>query len=217
MAKIQILHAVLGPVQTNVYIAVNAQTQECVIIDPADQAAFLEETIRNKQLKPVAILLTHGHFDHIGAVRELKRAFDIPVYAHEAELSTLQDETVNLSAGYGRGVRLEPDHLLKDGEELQLAGSRIKVLHTPGHTVGGVCYYFPEQHYLFSGDTLFAGSVGRTDFPGGSMKTLIESIQQKLMPLPDDTMVLPGHGPDSDIGTEKQTNYYLAGYADGDT
>ena len=209
MSKIQVLHAVLGPIQTNVYIAVNTQTNECIIVDPADRADFLIGQIRDKHLKPVAILLTHGHFDHIGAVRELKEAFDIPVCVHEAEIPGLQDESINLSVNYGEGIRIEPDRPLRDGEELDLAGFKIRVLHTPGHTVGGACFYLPEEHYLFSGDTLFAGSVGRTDFPGGSMKTLIAAVKDKLLGLPDDTVVLPGHGPASDIGTEKRTNYYL--------
>ena len=209
MAKLQVLQAVLGPVQTNVYVAVNEDMQECILIDPADGAAFLEKTIREKGLQPAAILLTHGHFDHIGAVEELRKAFGIPVYAQEKEAAVLRDEAVNLSMNYGAGIRLEADRLLKDGEELELAGFRIKVLHTPGHTVGGACYYLPNEHYLFSGDSLFAGSVGRTDFPEGSMSDLVRGIRDKLFDLPGDTEVLPGHMGRTTIGYERQYNPFL--------
>uniref|UniRef100_UPI004055A4A4 MBL fold metallo-hydrolase n=1 Tax=Agathobacter sp. TaxID=2021311 RepID=UPI004055A4A4 len=200
---------VVGEVQTNCYIIINEETQECLIADPGAAARQLASRIRRDGLKPVAVLLTHGHFDHAGAAKELAEEFGILVYAHEAEGDTLKDPRKNVSWMAGKEERYAADVYVKEKEELDLAGFAIQVIHTPGHTKGGCCYYFKEKQVLFSGDTLFARSVGRTDFPGGSMSELVRSIREKLMILPDETIVYPGHDDATDIKTEKEHNPYL--------
>ena len=155
MGNLQIEKMVLGQVSTNCYLAVNTQTKEAILVDPAADARRIEKKIKEMAVKPVAILLTHGHFDHIGAAQELGTLYDIMIYAHEEEQEVMQDSMLNLSANFGEPFRAEPDMLLSGGQELVLAGMKIRVLHTPGHTKGGVCYYLPEEGVLFSGDTLF--------------------------------------------------------------
>jgi len=156
---------------------------------------------------PEAVVLTHGHFDHILAVEEIRRAFkEITVYAAEKEAKLLGDPRLNLTASYGTGVTLSPDHLVKDGDILELAGFKWQVIETPGHTEGSVCLWIKEEEVLISGDTLFAESLGRTDFPTGSSADIIRSIKERLFVLPDDTMVYPGHGEPTTIGHEKTHN-----------
>lgn len=183
MSNLKLETYVVGMVQTNCYIVANEQTGECLIIDPGASGEKLAEKIRSAGYRAVAILLTHGHFDHVGAARTLARIFDIPIYAHEAEKSTLKYPEKNVSWMVGVQESYDADLFLKDNEELQLAGFTIRVLHTPGHTEGGCCYYLPEEKVLFSGDTLFAQSVGRTDLPGGSMSQIVRSVREKLLPL----------------------------------
>lgn len=209
MGNLKVNQYVVGPVQTNCYVAMNTQTNECFILDPGASAKQLAERIRREQCTPVAILLTHGHFDHAGAAEELAEEFGIQIYAHEAEESTLTDSNKNVSWMMGASETYRADVFVKDGEVLELAGFQIKVLHTPGHTEGGCCYYLPEEEVLFSGDTLFAQSVGRTDLPGGSMSQIVRSIKGKLMTLPDDTVVYPGHNDVTTIETERNYNPYL--------
>lgn len=209
MDNIKILHFVLGPVATNCYIMINTETKEAIIIDPAANADRLSAEIVSQEVSPVAILLTHGHFDHIMAVNELKDKYDIPVYAHEDEEDVLKMTSLNMSTNMGVRYVTKADHYLKDGDRLELAGFNIIVYHTPGHTKGGVCYYLPEQKILFSGDTLFHYSIGRTDFPTGSMSTLVRSIKEKLFVLPDDVQVLTGHEDMTTIGFEKKYNPFL--------
>lgn len=200
----------VGPVCTNCYFAINNQTKEALVVDPGEQADMLKTKIEQLGIKPVAILLTHGHFDHASAAERLQKEFQIDIYAHEAEKETMEDPSRNLSGSMmGNPMRYQVDHYLQDGEEIDLAGFQIRVLHTPGHTPGGACYYIPDAMVLFSGDTLFCESVGRTDFPGGSASTLIRSIQDKLMPLPDYVKVYPGHNETSTIGNERAYNPYL--------
>lgn len=209
MVQIRVEQYVVGPVQTNCYFAVNEETGEVLIVDPGASAGKLAEIIAEKKLKPAAILLTHGHFDHAGAAEELAKQFDISIYALEKEQETLENPDLNLSGWEGKTRAYRADCYLRDEEEIDLAGVHIRVLHTPGHTVGGCCYFFPYQKLLFAGDTLFAQSVGRTDFPRGSMTDLVRSVREKLMTLPDDVTVYPGHNEITTIGTERMYNPYL--------
>ena len=211
----KINHYVVGPVQTNCYIVINNETKGCFIIDPGASGMQLAEKLKQDNLNPVAVLLTHGHFDHAGAAEELAKEFDIKIYAHEAERDTLADPKKNVSWMIGANESYHADVFLKDNEIINLADFEIKVLHTPGHTEGGCCYYVPEEHIVFSGDTLFADSVGRTDFPGGSMSQIVRSIQEKLLTLSEagnletDIMVYPGHNEPTTIETERMNNPYL--------
>ena len=211
MANLRVMEYTVGEVMTNCYFIVNEDTKETLIIDPGAEGNRLIERIGSEGLFPVAILLTHGHFDHAGAVKQLKEAFKIPVYAYEGEKQTLKDPMLNLTGMWSaHPVQYSADVYVKDEEVLELAGFKIRVLFTPGHTPGGCCYYFEEEKVLASGDTLFCGSIGRTDFPGGSMSKLVRGVKEKLFNLPGDTEVLPGHERRTTIGYEKQYNPFLA-------
>ena len=215
MSKMKINHYVVGMVQTNCYIVINDENKECFIIDPGAAGIQLAEIIKQDNLKPVAILLTHGHFDHAGGAADLAKEFDIKIYVHEAEEDTLHDPQKNVSWMVGAKESYDADVFLKDEEIITLAGFEIKVLHTPGHTEGGCCYYISEEDVIFTGDTLFAQSVGRTDFPGGSMSQIVRSIKEKLLTLNEpgnletDIMVYPGHNDPTTIETERMENPYL--------
>ena len=209
MAPLKVEQYVVGPVQTNCYFAVNDETKEMILIDPGANADRLIQIIEEEKLNPVAILLTHGHFDHAGGAAEVAAHFGIKVYAEEHERETLDDPKLNLSGWTGAETTYHADVFLKDEQEFDLAGFHIRVLITPGHTVGGCCYYFAYQDALFSGDTLFAQSVGRTDFPKGSASALIRGIKEKLLPLPDEVTVYTGHNDTTTIGTERRYNPYL--------
>ena len=215
MSNMKINHYVIGMVQTNCYIVINNETKECFVIDPGASGKQLAEKIRQDDLTPVGVLLTHGHFDHAGAAKTLAEEFGIKIYAHEAEAETLRDPQKNVSWMVNCNESYDADVFLKDEEVINLAGFEIKVLHTPGHTEGGCCYYIPAEAVLFSGDTLFAQSVGRTDFPGGSMSQIVRSIQEKLLALNEsgsletDIMVYPGHNDPTTIETERMNNPYL--------
>ena len=215
MSKMKINHYVVGPVQTNCYVVINKENKECLIIDSGASAKQLAELIRKDELTPVAVLLTHGHFDHAGGAEDLAKEFDIKIYAHEAERDTLGNPQKNVSWMVGASESYWADVYVKDEEVITLAGFDIKVLHTPGHTEGGCCYYVAEDDVVFTGDTLFAQSVGRTDFPGGSMSQIVRSVQEKLLSLNEagnletDIMVYPGHGDPTTIETERMNNPYL--------
>lgn len=209
MSQYKIKLMVLGQVSTNCYILYREDSKKAVIFDPADAPEQIEKELTGLGLEPEAVLLTHGHFDHIMAANQLKDRYGVPVIAHEEEAEVAKEPGLNLSSQFGVGYSLQVDRTVKDGDVLDIAGFTMKVLHTPGHTKGSVCYYLEQEEILFSGDTLFAGSVGRSDFPTGSGATLLRSIKEKLAVLPDNTEIFPGHGEQSDIGYEKTHNPFM--------
>lgn len=200
---------VIGIIGTNCYLVQNEDTKECILIDPAVLRAEIVSHIKNQGLKLTAILLTHGHFDHIMGVDGFLKEFQVPVYAHEKEEALLSDASLNSSSTYGRAYTFSDAVYVKDKEKLNAAGFDIEVIYTPGHTIGGCCYYIPAEGVLFSGDTLFCSSIGRSDFPTGSAGQLIRSIQERLMCLPDETKVYPGHMDETTIAFEKKNNPFL--------
>lgn len=200
---------ILGMVGTNCYLLCNMDIKECVLIDPADSQDEISRMIDESGCSLKGILLTHGHFDHIMAADAVRDKYGVKVYASCDEKNTLEQPHINLGEAYGLKLSVKADVWHKDGEILKLAGFDIEALHTPGHTEGGSCYYIREIGVLFSGDTLFCGSVGRTDFPGGSMSEIVRSIKEKVMVLPDDTKVYPGHGEGTSVSYERENNPFL--------
>lgn len=200
---------ILGMVGTNCYLLCNMDIKECVLIDPADSQDEISRMIDESGCSLKGILLTHGHFDHIMAADAVRDKYGVKVYASCDEKNTLEQPHIYLGEAYGLKLSVKADVWHKDGEILKLAGFDIEALHTPGHTEGGSCYYIREIGVLFSGDTLFCGSVGRTDFPGGSMSEIVRSIKEKVMVLPDDTKVYPGHGEGTSVGYERENNPFL--------
>lgn len=200
---------ILGMVGTNCYLLCNMDIKECVLIDPADSQDEISRMIDESGCSLKGILLTHGHFDHIMAADAVRDKYGVKVYASCDEKNTLEQPHINLGEAYGLKLSVKADVWHKDGEILKLAGFDIEALHTPGHTEGGSCYYIREIGVIFSGDTLFCGSVGRSDFPGGSMSEIVRSIKEKVMVLPDDTKVYPGHGEGTSVGYERENNPFL--------
>lgn len=191
-----------GIYDANCYILVERNTKECGIIDPGGDAPRLISQIDALNAKPKFILLTHGHIDHVGGVMDLVNKYNIPFYVSKADEEYMEKDnsvfgTLPKASGY-----------LKEGDALDLGDEIIKVIETPGHTKGGLCFLL-ENNKLFTGDTLFQGSIGRTDFPGGSMAEIINSIKEKLLPLGDEVDVYPGHGDMTTIGYEKKYNPFL--------
>ncbi|MGN0250134.1 MAG: MBL fold metallo-hydrolase [Oliverpabstia sp.] len=197
---------VLGMVSTNTWFLKNKETGALLIIDPADQPLLIQQKITAMEGKPEAILLTHGHFDHMMAAEAVRTRYQIPILAMEGEKNLLENPGYNLSQAWAGACTLKADRWLKDQEVLELAGFTIRVLHTPGHTQGSCCYYLEEEGVLFSGDTLFAGSVGRTDFPTSSTRQMMNSVHMLLEQLPGDTRVFSGHGEETTIAYEKRYN-----------
>lgn len=207
MKNCKIKSLVLGPLATNCYLVWHQETRQALIIDPADRPERIADEVARLGIDPVAVLLTHGHFDHMMAAKEIRTAYQIPVYACEAEAELMADPEANLSYGFaGVSYSMQADHWVRDREHLELAGFDIQVIATPGHTVGSCCYYIPEEGILLSGDTLFCQSVGRTDFPTSSTGSLIRSIGNRLFVLPEETKVYPGHNEPTTIRFEKQYN-----------
>lgn len=216
MSEIKIGRMVLGVCQTNCYFLYRDGEHDAIVVDPADKGANIYGALQKNGFRVAGILLTHGHFDHIWGLEGLRDAVNaaaeadglepVKTYACEAERELLKSARLNVSAQAGRACETYADVYVKDGQEITIAGMTCKVIATPGHTAGGCCYYFEEAGILVSGDTLFAESVGRTDFPTGSMGTLVRSIKEKLFVLPEETKVYPGHGERTTIGYEKENN-----------
>lgn len=221
-----------GPWGTNCYIAATEPGAECIVIDPGkDAASGVAEVVREHRLKPVAVLLTHGHVDHMWSVTPVAGAYDATAWIHPDDRHLLTDPMAGLSpesAGMllgGNYQFTEPDRVaeLSDGATLELAGLEIVVDHTPGHTAGSVTFRTPYgdqdiSQLMFSGDLLFQGSIGRTDLPGGDHAAMLRSLAAKVLPLADDIVVLPGHGEQTSIGRERVSNPYLLDLIDaGDT
>ncbi len=209
MTDLRILEYNVGDIGTNCYLLVNTGTKEVIIVDPGGDAPMLQRHIVAQELIPRAVFLTHAHYDHAHHAQKLKDRYEIPIYVHEAEQDTMASTALNASAMFGCPETYQADVFLRDGQLLEVAGFAIKVLHTPGHTEGGVCYYFAEQKVLISGDSLFCGSIGRTDFPRGSMSKLVRSLREKVLTLPRDVTVYPGHMCKTTIGREIDYNPYL--------
>ena len=209
MKNLELQKCILGPVYTNCYLLKNKETGELIIVDPADCPEKIEMKISRMNGKPVAILLTHGHFDHIMGIDDFLKAFPVPVYAGKDELPVIEDDRLNVSCMYGPKYAFHGAQPVRDGQVIECAGIEVDVLHTPGHTVGGCCYYLPKEHRLFCGDTLFCASIGRTDLPTGSSSQLVRSVQEKIMTLPDDTKIYPGHMEETSVQFEKEHNPFI--------
>jgi hydroxyacylglutathione hydrolase len=208
----QIDRLILGGFETNCYVVRRDEAAtDCMVIDPGFDPDNLLEFLAQNRLNPVAVVITHGHVDHIAGLAALRQQYPkARVYIHKIDAGMLTDGEANLSALAGIEVETEPaDVLLQDGDVIDEAGIMLQVRHTPGHTLGGICLYAESEGLVFAGDTLFADSVGRTDFPGGDMEQLIESIRTKLFTLPDTTVVYPGHGMRTTIGREKRANPFV--------
>ena len=198
----------VGYIGTNCHIAYDDESKLAIIVDPGGEPGKIAKLITKLAVKPVSIVNTHGHLDHIGANDFLADKYVVPVHIHSADADMLTDSAKNLSGMFGNGFVCKPaDKLLEHGDELILGDYVFRVIHTPGHTPGGCCLY--TVGHLFSGDTLFKAAIGRTDFPGGSARTLTNSIKTGLFVLPADTVVYPGHEDNTTIGYEKRSNPFI--------
>ncbi len=209
---LKIVTMVVGPIETNCYLVYEEDGREAFVIDPGFQGPDIVKELKQRGLDPKAILITHGHGDHIGGIPALKEAYpECPVLIHRLDAARMADPRESMIYSMGSDAAPKADRLLEEGDEIALGGIRFTVLHTPGHTEGGACFYDPQDGVIFVGDTLFDGSVGRSDFPGGSFKELEKAIKTKLYPLPGETKVFCGHGPSTTIEREKTSNPFVRG------
>lgn len=202
-----IKNTVTGILSNNVYLLINRKTNESFIVDPSYHPEVLIDMIKESGTVLKAIFLTHGHFDHVLSVEDIRKEFNVPVYAGKEEKELLSDKNINMSARMReKAVSLDADEYVSDGEIINVADIPVKCIYTPGHTKGSVCFYVEKAGMLLAGDTLFCGSHGRTDFPTGDQGQMENSLKEILFKLPDDTEVLPGHGEKTSIGYEKKHN-----------
>lgn len=201
---------VVGPLGVNCIILGCEETRQGIVVDPGDEVERVLAQVDKHALSLVAIINTHGHFDHVGGNQLLIKARKAPLYIHQADAPML-GRVAQVAAMYGLPGENspEPDRSLEDGMIIEFGTYRLQVIHTPGHTPGGCCLYLESENKLIAGDTLFADGVGRTDLPGGSHEQLVQSIKSRLFTLPDSVQVYPGHGPATSIGHEKRHNPYL--------
>ena len=206
------IHEILpvGMLQCNCSIFGDEQSREALVVDPGDDIGRVLEVIKRHGLAVKAIVITHAHIDHIGGAYKLKQATGAPVYMNpdDAELQEMLDAQAGW-LGMRPPEQVEIDAPAKDGDKLVVGATEFHVLHTPGHTQGSISLWIPSERKLVAGDTLFRDSIGRTDLPGGDGRQILRSIHEKIMPLPDDTLVIPGHGDNTTIGREKKVNYFL--------
>lgn len=206
MSDLKIGKMVLSVCATNCYFVYHEGQSRVILFDPADRGDYIYSALKEKGFEVDTILLTHGHFDHIWGCSKLRQLSGAKVYALDAEEDVLTSSDLNASEMAGRACTVKANEFLKDGQEIEILGFKIKVLATPGHTKGSCCFYFEDDDILISGDTLFEESIGRTDLPTGSISELKRSLAEKLAPLPDDTKVYPGHGASTTIGHERDYN-----------
>lgn len=208
---IKILQLPLGSLQTNCYVLACVETGKTAVIDPSDLGQKIADTVAENGWEVTHILLTHSHFDHVGGLAELKSATNAPIYIHPDAVAML--EMAEMAAARWNIPFIPPppaDKMLAEGDIIEVGKQKLEVLFTPGHAPGHVCFYLRQHDVLFDGDVLFQQSIGRTDLPGGNYELLMQSIEEKLLPLPDETHVLSGHGSATTIGQEKQWNPFLS-------
>jgi hydroxyacylglutathione hydrolase len=206
------IHKVIpvGPLQCNCSILGDEQTREAMVIDPGDQIEDILEILRGERLTLKHIVITHAHIDHVGGAMKLKAATGAPILMNQDDHALLKMLDMQAAwVGMSPPGTVTVDEALSEGRVIKIGAVPANVIHTPGHTEGSICLYFPEEKKLIAGDTLFAGSIGRTDLPGGNFDKIIRSLHTRVLALPDETAVVPGHGPGTTIGEERETNPFL--------